>query len=269
MPIHLDEELIVPTQAEFAELAYDVMSCFFQVHNELGRFCEEKIYKREVARRFGGIRLEFPITLTHRNYRKQYFADMLIRHRTIFEVKAAEVLVPRHKAQTTNYLLLTELPHGKLLNVRTELIQHEFINANMRLANRTQFHIDDSRFEQISSRDAVWKDWFTSALYDWGAGLDVQLYEDALTDHLGGEALVHREVPIVINGEVIGMQKSRFCGDRAVFKISTLPDDLSPFELHARRFLFHTPLDAVQWVNINRDVVTFRTLWRREGIIHH
>lgn len=267
MPITLDEELIIPTQGEFAELAYDVMDCFFKVHNEVGRFCEEKIYKREVARRFGGIRLEFPITLTHQAYRKQYFADMVIRHRAIFEAKAVEALTPRHRAQTTNYLLLTELPHAKLLNLRSELIQHEFVNTTLRHSDRTHFRVDDSGFDPVGSRDVEWKEWLTSALYDWGAGLDVQLYEDALTEFLGGELLVQRDVPIVINGAAIGDQKGRYCGERVVFKISTLPNELGPFELHARRFLFHTPLDAVQWVNINRDLVTFRTLWRRDGII--
>jgi GxxExxY protein len=267
MPITMDEELIVPTQQEFAELAYDVMNCFFAVHNEVGRFCEEKIYKREVARRFGGIRLEFPITLTHRDYRKQYFSDMLIRRRAIFEVKAVEALAPRHKAQATNYLLLTELPHGKLLNVRSELIHHEFVNASLMRADRTRFRVEDSQFEAIGPRDAEWKEWLMLALRDWGAGLEVQLYDDALTAYLGGEALVLHDVAIVINAALVGEQKGRFCGDRVVFKISTLPDDLDLFERHARRFLSHTALDAVQWVNINRDVVTFKTLWRRDGLI--
>ena len=101
MPISIDADLVIPTQDEFASLAFDVMDCFFKVHNEIGRFCDEKIYKREVAKRFGGIRLELPITLTHREYRKTYFADMLIRRCAIFEVKAAELLAPRHRAQAS------------------------------------------------------------------------------------------------------------------------------------------------------------------------
>ena len=266
MPISIDTDLVIPTQKEFAALAFDVVDCFFKVHNEIGRFCDEKIYKREVAKRFGGIRLELPITLTHREYRKTYFADMLIRRCAIFEVKAVEVLAPRHWAQAMNYLLLTELPHGKLLNVRTQLVQHEFVNSSLRHHDRTQFRVDDELFVAVGSQDAAWKEWLTSAIRDWGAGLDVQLYNDALTEFLGGEELVLRDFAIIINAEHVGEQKGHFCGERVVFKITTLSDDLEGFELHARKFLSHTALDAVQWVNINRDLVSFRTLWRRDGV---
>ena len=266
MPISVDADLVIPTQDEFASLAFDVMDCFFQVHNEIGRFCDEKIYKREVAKRFGGIRLELPITLTHREYRKTYFADMLIRRCAIFEVKAVEALAPRHRAQALNYLLLTELPHGKLLNVRTQLVQHEFVNSTLRLQDRTQFRVEDELFVAVGSQDVAWKEWLTAAIQDWGTGLDMQLYNDGLTEFLGGEDLVLRDLAIIINGEYVGDQKGHHCGERVLFKITTLPDDLNAFELHARRFLAHTALDAVQWVNINRNLVSFQTLWRRDGL---
>jgi len=32
-----------PSPDEFKALAYDFMACIFKVHNEIGRFCEEKI----------------------------------------------------------------------------------------------------------------------------------------------------------------------------------------------------------------------------------
>lgn len=267
MPISIDADLVVPTQAEFARLAFDVMDCFFKVHNEIGHLCDEKIYKREVAKRFWGIRLELPITLTHRDYRKTYFADMLIRRCGIFEVKAVEILAPRHRAQALNYLLLTELPHGKLLNVRTRLVQHEFVNSSLTLGERTRFRVDDVLFESVGPQDAAWKDWLTDAIHDWGTGLDVQLYRDAVTEFLGREVVVLRDLAIVINGEYVGDQKGHYCGERVLFKITALPDDIETFELHARRFLAHTVLDAVQWVNINRDLVSFRTLWRRDGLL--
>jgi hypothetical protein len=45
------------SQSEFGELAFDVMRHVFAIHNEIGRFFDEKIYKRELARRLPRVRL--------------------------------------------------------------------------------------------------------------------------------------------------------------------------------------------------------------------
>ena len=262
MPISVGADLWVPSQAEFGALAYDLMNCFFDVHNELGRFFDESVYKREVARRFGGIQLELPIEVTFREYKKKYFADMLVRRCCIFEVKAVESLTPRHFSQAYNYLLLTELPHGKLVNTRTALVQHEFVNAGLTLVQRRQFSVDDSHFTPLSDTDRSWSQWLCTAIADWGTGLDVELYQDALTERLGGEPLVIRDIPIVVVGQKIGEQKTRLCAPSVAFKITTLHDDLQAFEDHAWRFLLHTELDAIQWINVGRETLTLRTLLR-------
>ena len=37
------------SQDEFGELSYAVMAHVFEIHNEFGRFFDERIYKRELA----------------------------------------------------------------------------------------------------------------------------------------------------------------------------------------------------------------------------
>jgi hypothetical protein len=61
MPIIIRTPLRRLSQAEFGDLAYAVMECVFQIHSELGRFFDEKIYKRELAHRYPGVQLEVPI----------------------------------------------------------------------------------------------------------------------------------------------------------------------------------------------------------------
>jgi hypothetical protein len=51
MPIKLQSELRRVSQAEFGEITYEVMEVVFAVHNELGRFLEEDIYRRAIAQR--------------------------------------------------------------------------------------------------------------------------------------------------------------------------------------------------------------------------
>ena len=49
------------------------------------------------------------------------------------------------------------------------------------------------------------------------------------------------------------------------FKITTIaPAGLAAFEDHARRFLAHSALEAIEWINITRGVAQFKTLFDRK-----
>ena len=133
MPIKLPVQTHRVSQQEFGEIAYEVMRHIFAIQNEFGRFFDEKIYKRELAARMSGIVLEVPITVTHDSFWKEYYADVLVQGIGVFEVKAVEAIHPRHIRQTVNYLLLTDLEHAKVVNVRPEMVEHEFVNCSLRL----------------------------------------------------------------------------------------------------------------------------------------
>ncbi len=49
MPVIIRTPIRGLSQAEFGDLAYAVMGCVFEIHRDLGRFFDEKIYKRELA----------------------------------------------------------------------------------------------------------------------------------------------------------------------------------------------------------------------------
>ena len=209
MPITIRADIRRPTEGEFKSLAYDVMGCIFQVHNELGRFCDEKIYKRLVAKRLGNVEIEVPIAVSFETFSRTYFLDALIDGCAIFELKAVECLAPGHRAQLLNYLLLTDLPRGKLVNVRPELIEHEFVNTTLRTSDRTSFEINDVEFRPLNDADVTWRDFLIAALRDWGTGLDLHLYESAISHIFGGEEAVLREIEIIVDGIKIGEQKAR------------------------------------------------------------
>jgi GxxExxY protein len=264
MPITINADIRRPSQEEFQSLAYDVMACIFKVHNEIGRFCDEKIYKRIVANRLGLIQTEVLVSVWFEAFSKPYFLDMLINGCTIFELKAVERLAPEHRGQLLNYLLLTELPRGKLVNVRPELVEHEFVNTTLRRSDRTSFTVDDSGFHPLNDMDVVWRDFFIAALRDWGTGLDLHLYESTISHIFGGEDAVLREIEIIVDGVKVGVQKVRLTSSGAAFKVTAIDDGDERYEQHARRFLEHSLLPAIHWVNVTRDVVRLRTLVRQE-----
>jgi hypothetical protein len=80
-----------------------------------------------------------------------------------------------------------------------------------------------------------------------------------LTHLLGGEDHVLQEVEVVSHGTKLGGQKFRLAAPNVALKITALGQP-EPFEIHARRLLDHTSLQAIQWINITPQLVTFRTM---------
>jgi hypothetical protein len=208
--------------------------------------------------------LEVRIVVKLDGFEKRYSLDMLVRQAAPFEWKAVESLGAKHRAQLLHYLLLCDLPKGKLVNARPELIEHEFINTTLRREDLSQFEVDDCQFSALNPMDRDWKDFLLAALRDWGAGLDLHLYEGAISHACGGEEKVIREIDIVVEGIRVGGQKARVTSSNAAFKVTMLPNNLIGFEDHARRFVAHTNLKAIHWVNITRSLISFKTLLRQE-----
>ena len=261
MPIIIDVNLRRLPQDEFGRIAFEVMRHAFDIHHKLGRFFDEGIYQAELVHRCRGARMEIPIAVSFGNFKKVYFIDLLVADGAIFEVKTTDVLHDRHRAQLLNYLLLTDLQHGKLINFRPEMVEHEFVNTTVTKIDRTAFEVDDRHWESRSTVASDIRPYLTDLLRDVGAGLDVELYEEAVIHLLGGPDTALQTIDIVINGRPVGKQKLACSPDRAGIKLTALKrNDLPAFEDHYRRFLSHTDLLALDWVNINRSAVTFRTL---------
>ena len=260
MPIHRTTETIRPTQSEFGQIAYDVMRCAYDIHNEFGRFFDEAVYKRELADRMPGMELELPVTVSHGTFSKVYKLDVLANKRGIFEFKAAESIVPRHRSQNINYLLLFDLPHGKIINVRPERVGDEFVNCHLRLDELKNPIVDTARFDSALAGASFFHDHLISMIQDWGTGLETGLYEEALTHFLGGEERVLLTVAVLGAKGHLHDQKMRLVAPDVAFKLTAFPDRLEAFEVHARRLIQHTSLNAIHWANLTQKHVTFTTI---------
>lgn len=62
----------------------------------------------------------------------EYIADLLVENKVIVELKACELLMNVHVAQTMNYLKATEIEVGLLLNFGEEPEFKRFIYTNDR-----------------------------------------------------------------------------------------------------------------------------------------
>lgn len=248
------------SQADFQPIASEVMRHVFDIHNEFGRFFDEQVYKREFATRMDGVLLETAVDVTHRSFTKRYFADALVHAGSLFEFKAAEAIHPRHTSQTIHYLLLFDLAHGKVINVRPEKVQHEFVNCHRRLADLRAPAVHDDDWSPETPGAARFRDTLMALIHDWGTGLEISLYEEGLIHFLGGEPAVDVAVPVLGSNGQIAVQRMRLVAPNVAFKLTAISDRRDAFLTHARRLIQHTTVAAIHWANITTNHVTFTTI---------
>jgi GxxExxY protein len=256
-PLHPVRRL---SQEDFAELSYAVMGCLFDIHSKYARLFDENIYKRELASTFPGVETEFPILVTHGTYSKTYYLDALVAEGGPFEFKAASTLSSKHRGQLYNYLLLLDLAHGKLVNLRPENVEHEFVNARLRSDERRVFDLITDRWDCSVPGNNVILDSLVSVLRDWGTGLELSLYESVVTHFLGGEDAVFCNVAVQGSRQPLGYQQMRLAAPRVAFRLTAFDAEPCYYEEHARRLLVHTDLQAILWINIGLHEVKFVTI---------
>jgi hypothetical protein len=142
-----------------------------------------------------------------------------------------------------------------------EKVEHEFVNTHLKYSDRTAFEVADHHWREPGSANRSLRGWLLAFLRDVGAGLDVHLYESAVSHFFGGEDAVLQEVDVLLGGQCLGRQKARLAAPNWAFMVTTIDTaDLSRFEDHARRFLQHTHLEGFHWINITRALVTFQSI---------
>jgi len=124
----------------------------------------------------------------------------------MLEAKVADRLVAAYRGQSLNYLLLAELKHGRLVNFRTERVQHEFVSTTLTLEERRRFRMVESNWMEMNTESRQLKTKMFELLTDWGAFLDVNLYREGLIHFLGGPGLVCKAVDIFSGPRRLGAQ---------------------------------------------------------------
>jgi len=235
------------------------------MHKDLGRFCDEKIYQNELAYRcqrmgFNTVATEAPIQVSYEDFRKIYYMDLLIDNRVMYELKAVNAITGEHQKQALNYLLLTGMHHGKLVNMRPQSVQHNFVSTRLTPEKRYNFTIEDREWRDLDD-DSIWlKQLMLNLLSEWGSFLDTNLFYDAIKHFRGGEENVVRRIEVVSDSRVLGTQRTHLLNSQIAFKISAVTRDLSSYEAHLRKYFSHTSLKAVQWINFNHDHIEFITI---------
>ena len=107
---------------ELKALAAEVGQIAYGVHEYFGNGLLEKVYESALEHRLekAGFRVERqkPLKVFDSDGYcvGEYFVDMMVDDKLIVELKATKALAPEHLAQTLNYLKITGIPVGLLIN---------------------------------------------------------------------------------------------------------------------------------------------------------
>jgi len=112
----------------YPDLSYKITGVLFAVHNELGRFCNEKQYADAIERYLEKLKMKyerervlppsFEEELKGRNR-----IDFLIDDKVILEVKTKRLLIRDDYYQVKRYLLALNKKLGLLVNFRDKYIR--------------------------------------------------------------------------------------------------------------------------------------------------
>ena len=168
-------------------------------------------------------------------------------------------LLEVHRAQLIHYLMLADLKHGKLLNFRTARVEHEFVNTLLSTEQRRQFTLDTKEWTATTTAHERLQDLVVGLCRDWGTGLQLSLYEEAISHFFACPGGSIDTVPVTSNGKYLGTQAMRLIDASTAVKVTSLTD-MEIFSEHARKLLRHTSLETICWINIQSSVVSFNTL---------
>lgn len=264
MPIHCPLTIKNLSSQEFETLDYRVMGHAYASHNDLGRLCDECAYQADMKARlladgFQSVFSEIPVTVTHGDFSKKYFIDLIADH-GLYELKADSQLVSEHEKQLLNYMFLLGIQRAKLLNFRASRVQGKIIATSLDQEARRRFQILTDRWKGLTPACSTLRERLCDLLRDWGAFLEINLYQEALIHFLGGKAAIEQPVSLIRNGIALAEQKMFVCAPGIAFRMTAVTEDQQHVESHLRRLLNHTNLRAIQWINLNHARIEFTTI---------
>ena len=264
MPVQVEQPINALSEQEFHDLDFQVMRLAFDVHNQMGRFYDEKIYQNELVRlcQHNGIETssEVKICLTHQTFKKKLFIDLLLNHGAIYELKTAAAIVSDYRIQTLDYLLLSDVKHGKIINFRPPSVEHEFVSTTLTPADRNNISMTDTSWKNESKTAQRLKSILLGLLADWGAFLNTALYKEGICHFFGGQEAVLQPVEIKKENVLLGTQKIPLLSESETFCISSIKNGIRTYGSHLQRFLDCTNLETLYWINLNRSQVQLSSI---------
>ena len=109
---------------------YQVVNCAFEVLNTLGHGINEKPYENSLVVEFKLREIPFaqqkPFSVTYKGHQVgKYIPDLIAFDQIVIDTKVIDRITDQERGQLINYLKITSLPVGLLLNFRRPKLEWE------------------------------------------------------------------------------------------------------------------------------------------------
>jgi GxxExxY protein len=109
------------TEIKHKEITDKILKAFYTVYNELGPGFLESVYEKAMILVLSESKLKIEsqkqLSVFFRNtIIGEFKPDLIVNERVIVELKAVKTIIPEHEAQLINYLKVTKIEVGLLLN---------------------------------------------------------------------------------------------------------------------------------------------------------
>ncbi|MCZ2083321.1 MAG: GxxExxY protein [Flavobacteriales bacterium] len=115
------------------EISFLIRKAIFEVYNTLGPGLLESVYEKALALELANqglqVEVQFPISVIYKgtDLGLGFRADILVEEKIIIEIKSVVELAPVHHKQLLNYLKITNLHLGILVNFNSNSINSDII----------------------------------------------------------------------------------------------------------------------------------------------
>lgn len=253
---------------QFHALDYRVMKHAFDIHNRMGNYHDEEVYRNELLRRLTteGIsaRKEVPLAISFRSFRKVYALDLLLEGSYIYELKAQTKLTNQSRSQLFNYQLIAEKPYGKLINFGGSSVESEFSTCTLTADQRRRFELNCAEWDETILSAEAFLELAHGLFKELGTRLDPALYTDALLALL--PSAHETRIKILSGNHIVGSKRVRLAAPDIAFKVTTSKKP-APLRIQFQKFINHTNLDALLWINLNKDQVKCCTLRKNNPVL--
>jgi len=264
MPIECDIQPSGLTDERFHDLDYGIMGIAFDIHNRFGRLHIEKVYQTEFADRCESagheVRREVPIKVSFQGFSKAYYMDVVINNAVDYELKVVNRIAAQHKTQTLSYLMLAGLKYGNVINFGHRSVESWYSCTNLTHDKRKNLHYETDDWIPQNETCHRFLQLLRKLLDDLGGFLELGVYRDALSCVLGGRDGLERTLDVICDGRMIGREPFTMLSDRVALEFTALTESLAGYKRHLRRKYALVEVDAVHWVNFERDIVSLMTL---------
>jgi GxxExxY protein len=121
------------TDLLYKEDTYKIIGICMEVHNQLGKGFNEVVYSDALEIEFIDNNIKyskeqkFNISYKGNILPHKYRADFIINDKIVLELKAIKCLTSSHVKQTLNYLAVSKLKIGLLINFGEDSLKHQRI----------------------------------------------------------------------------------------------------------------------------------------------